>query len=70
MRLIFPKWRNYPWNSSASAGWSVLPTGWEQRATSAAAFTLSVIALWGTLHGYGPFVNRIRTPSVLLMDTS
>jgi len=40
-----------------------------QRATSTAAFLLTWIALWGTLHGYGPFAMSDPNTSVLLMDT-
>lgn len=39
-----------------------------QRETATAAFVLSGIALWGTLHGHGPFVRADRDESLLLLQ--
>jgi signal transduction histidine kinase len=36
-----------------------------QRETAAGIFILSVIAVWGTLHGFGPFVRETENQSLL-----
>ena len=40
-----------------------------QRETAAAAFALSAIALWGTLHGLGPFVRGAPRESLLVLQS-
>lgn len=40
-----------------------------ERETASAAALLSGIALWGTLHGMGPFVLGAPNPSLLLLQT-
>jgi diguanylate cyclase (GGDEF)-like protein len=39
-----------------------------QRKTSTAVFVLSVLAVWGTLRGYGPFVRPTQNESLLLLQ--
>ena len=39
-----------------------------QRETAAAVVVLSAIAIWGTLHGYGPFSTRTTEESLLLLQ--
>ena len=41
----------------------------EQREAATAAFALSGIALWGTLHGLGPFVRANPNESLLLLQS-
>ena len=41
----------------------------ESRETATAAFVLSGIALWGTLHGLGPFVRANPNESLLLLQS-
>ncbi|MGH7854724.1 MAG: MASE1 domain-containing protein [Candidatus Binatia bacterium] len=40
-----------------------------QRETAAAVAVLSAIAIWGTLHGYGPFAPRGQAESLLLLQS-
>ncbi len=40
----------------------------DQREIATGIFILSGIALWGTLHGYGPFVGRSPQESLLLLQ--
>jgi diguanylate cyclase (GGDEF)-like protein len=40
-----------------------------QRETAAAVVVLGALALWGTLHGYGPFVTRTSQESLLLLQS-
>jgi PAS domain S-box-containing protein len=52
---------------------SFLPLGWaafrfEQPGATTSAFLLSCIALWGTLHGLGPFVTPDPNVSLLLLQ--
>jgi diguanylate cyclase (GGDEF)-like protein len=39
----------------------------DQRETAAAVVVLAAIAIWGTLHGYGPFVTRTSQQESLLL---
>ena len=41
----------------------------EQRETATVAFAMSGIALWGTLHGFGPFVRANPNESLLLLQS-
>src|SRR5207237_3242492 len=38
--------------------------------TATGIFVLSVIAIWGTLHGFGPFVMKTENQSLLILQTS
>jgi|GEM_PF-631756 len=40
----------------------------DQRETAAAVVILGALALWGTLHGYGPFATRTSQESLLLLQ--
>jgi diguanylate cyclase (GGDEF)-like protein len=46
--------------------WSALRFG--RRATATALLLISVIAAWGTLHGFGPFGTRSQIESLLLLQ--
>src|SRR5205823_8889149 len=39
-----------------------------QRETATGIFILSVIAMWGTLHGFGPFVRATENESLLALQ--
>jgi signal transduction histidine kinase/ActR/RegA family two-component response regulator len=41
-----------------------------QRETATGVLLLSAIAIWGTLHGFGPFVMESENQSLLIMNTS
>jgi diguanylate cyclase (GGDEF)-like protein len=41
----------------------------DQRETAAAVVVLGALAVWGTLHGYGPFVTRTSQESLLLLQS-
>ncbi|HEV2839908.1 MAG TPA: MASE1 domain-containing protein [Chthoniobacterales bacterium] len=41
-----------------------------QRETATGIFILSALAVWGTLHGYGPFVMETENESLLILQTS
>jgi diguanylate cyclase (GGDEF)-like protein len=41
----------------------------DQRETAAAVVVLAAIAIWGTLHGYGPFATRGSQESLLLLQS-
>jgi signal transduction histidine kinase/ActR/RegA family two-component response regulator len=41
-----------------------------QRETATAIFILSAIAMWGTLHGFGPFVMETENQSLLITQSS
>ena len=40
-----------------------------QRETATGIFLLSVIAIWGTLHGFGPFVRTSANQSLLILQS-
>src|SRR5256712_12841497 len=40
-----------------------------QRETSTGIFILSAIAIWGTLHGFGPFVSETENQSLLALQS-
>jgi PAS domain S-box-containing protein len=40
----------------------------EQRGAIGAAFIVSAVAIWGTQHGYGPFVSTNRNESLILLQ--
>ena len=62
--------RNYP--ISFICGPVVLWTAFRftQRETATGIFLLSAIAIWGTLHGFGPFVMETENQSLLVLQTS
>jgi signal transduction histidine kinase/ActR/RegA family two-component response regulator len=41
-----------------------------QRETATGIFVLSAIAIWGTLHGFGPFVMETENQSLLILQSS
>jgi signal transduction histidine kinase/ActR/RegA family two-component response regulator len=41
-----------------------------QRETATSIFTLSAIAIWGTMQGFGPFVMETENQSLLIVQTS
>jgi signal transduction histidine kinase len=41
-----------------------------RRETATGIFILSAIAIWGTLHGFGPFVMETENQSLLILQTS
>jgi diguanylate cyclase (GGDEF)-like protein len=47
--------------------WSAFRFG--QRETAVAVAVLGAIAIWGTLHGYGPFATRASEESLLLLQS-
>src|SRR5207248_867369 len=40
-----------------------------QRETATAIFILSAIAIWGTMHGFGPFVGETENQSLLALQS-
>jgi diguanylate cyclase (GGDEF)-like protein/PAS domain S-box-containing protein len=46
--------------------WAAFRLG--RRETASAIFLLSGIAIWGTLHGFGPFVTKTQNESLLIMQ--
>ncbi len=40
-----------------------------QRETATGIFVLSAIAIWGTLHGFGPFVGETKNQSLLALQS-
>src|SRR5439155_22629566 len=40
-----------------------------QRETATGIFILSAIAIWGTLHGFGPFVRETENQSLLALQS-
>ena len=73
--IVFGGWfpisaRNYP--ISFICGPIVIWTAFRlsRRETATAIFILSAIAIWGTLHGFGPFVLESENHSLLILQTS
>ena len=65
----FPIWaRNYP--IAFICGPIMIWTAFRftQRETATGIFILAAIALWGTLHGYGPFVMESNNQSLLILQ--
>jgi signal transduction histidine kinase/ActR/RegA family two-component response regulator len=62
--------QNYP--ISFICGPVVLWTAFRfaQRETATGIFVLSAIAIWGTVHGFGPFVMETENQSLLILQTS
>jgi signal transduction histidine kinase/ActR/RegA family two-component response regulator len=62
--------QNYP--ISFICGPVVLWTAFRfaQRETATGIFLLSAVAIWGTLHGFGPFVMETENQSLLILQTS
>jgi signal transduction histidine kinase/ActR/RegA family two-component response regulator len=73
--MVFGGWlaisaKNYP--VSFICGPLVLWTAFRfaPRETATGIFVLSAIAIWGTLHGFGPFVMETENQSLLILQTS
>src|SRR5438876_2456540 len=71
--VVFGGWlavsaRNYP--IAFICGPVVIWTAFRftQRETAAGIFILSAIAVWGTLHGFGPFVRETENQSLLALQ--
>src|SRR6266516_3445262 len=71
--VVFGGWlavsaRNYP--IAFICGPIVIWTAFRftQRETAAGIFILSAIAVWGTLHGFGPFVRETENQSLLALQ--
>src|SRR4030095_1239555 len=71
--VVFGGWpavsaRNYP--IALIFGLVVIWTAFRftQRETAAGIFILSAIAVWGTLHGFGPFVRETENQSLLALQ--
>lgn len=74
-QLVFGGWlpisaKNYP--IALICGAIVIWTAFRftQRETATGIFILSALAVWGTLHGYGPFVMESGNQSLLMLQTS
>jgi signal transduction histidine kinase len=72
--LVFGGWfpisaRNYP--IAFICGPIVIWTAFRftQRETATGIFILSALAIWGTLHNFGPFVMETENQSLLVMQT-
>src|SRR2546427_11796070 len=61
--------KNYP--IAFSCGAIVIWTAFRftQRETATGIFILSAIAIWGTLHGFGPFVRETENQSLLALQS-
>jgi len=61
--------RNYP--ISFICGPIVIWTAFRftQRETATGIFILSAIAIWGTLHGFGPFILRTENQSLVMLQS-
>src|SRR5437660_2217851 len=61
--------RNYP--IAFSCGAIVIWTAFRftQRETATGIFILSAIAIWGTLHGFGPFILRTENQSLVMLQS-
>jgi two-component system CheB/CheR fusion protein len=73
--FVFGGWfpisaRNYP--IAFICGPIVIWTAFRftQRETAAGIFILSALAIWGTLHNFGPFVMETENQSLLVMQSS
>ncbi|HYY13545.1 MAG TPA: MASE1 domain-containing protein, partial [Chthoniobacterales bacterium] len=73
-QIVFGGWasisaRNYP--ISFICGPVVIWTAFRfsQRETATGIFILSTIAIWGTLHGNGPFIMETENQSLLTLQT-
>jgi signal transduction histidine kinase/ActR/RegA family two-component response regulator len=73
--LVFGGWfpisaRNYP--IAFICGPIVIWTAFRftQRETATGIFILSALAIWGTLHNFGPFVMETQNQSLLVMQSS
>src|SRR5213594_294947 len=72
--VVFGGWltisaKNYP--IAFSCGAIVIWTAFRftQRETATGIFILSAIAIWGTLHGFGPFVGETENQSLLALQS-
>lgn len=72
--VVFGGWisisaRNYPISFifGPIAIWTAFR--FSQRATATGIFIVSAIAIWGTLHGFGPFVMETENQSLVILQT-
>jgi signal transduction histidine kinase len=72
--MVFGGWltisaKNYP--IAFTCGPIVIWTAFRftQRETASGIFILSAIAIWGTLHGFGPFVGETENQSLLALQS-
>jgi diguanylate cyclase (GGDEF)-like protein len=65
---VFPSLKNYPLEFLCVPFFVWVAFRFGARETATAILVLAVIAMWGTLHGYGPFVRGDRNESVLLLQ--
>jgi diguanylate cyclase (GGDEF)-like protein len=65
---FFPRTKNYPLEYLCIPVliWAAFRFG--QREAATATLVLSAIAIWGTLHGFGPFVRGSANESLLLLQ--
>lgn len=64
-----PETKSYPLEYLAVPPLVWIALRFYQHGASAAAFLISALALWGTLHGYGPFAGHPQNESLLLLQT-
>jgi diguanylate cyclase (GGDEF)-like protein len=65
---VFPSLKNYPLEFLCLPFFVWVAFRFGPRETATAILVLAVIAMWGTLHGFGPFVRGDRNESVLLLQ--
>jgi diguanylate cyclase (GGDEF)-like protein len=65
---VFPALKNYPLEFLCVPFFVWVAFRFGPRETATAILVLGVIAMWGTLHGLGPFVRGSRSESVLLLQ--
>ncbi len=66
--LLPARVRNYPLNFIYLPILIWTAFQFAQRETAAVGLLLSTLAIWGTLHGFGPFVKETRNVSLLLLQ--
>ena len=67
--LLPARVRNYPFNFIYLPILIWTAVRFTQRETASIALVLSTLAIWGTLHGFGPFVKETRNVSLLLLQS-
>src|SRR5512132_244309 len=72
--VVFGGWpgvsaRNYPIVLICGPGVIWTAFRFTQRGTATGIFILSAIAVWGTLHGFGPFVGETENQSLLALQS-
>src|SRR6266516_378381 len=71
---VFGRWltisaRNYPIGLISGPIVIWMAFRFTQRETATGIFILSAIAIWGTLHGFGPFVGEAQNQSLLALQS-